>query len=194
MPLKPRLQSLLCGQEAVAVASLLTPPTLSRTLQPVHDAWAAGLHMVEEMLRHLVEFAVAATREEGYPQMLPHMTIGCGRVLVHHATIWAERYLLSLVVIIIDGHLGQALCLVELVNHILLFILKRHIWRYDGYQLAISLGVEERAQARYLLGDTSSGVQGQPFVFIFKVIGLQLAKRPSLSRWSIQYSPMTVGG
>ena len=136
----------------MAVASLLTPPTSSRTLQPVHDAWAAGVHMVEEMLWRLVELAVAAATEEGYPQMLPHMTIGCGRVLIHHAKIWAERYLLLLVVIIIDGHPGQAFCLVELVNHILLFLLKRHIWRYDGYQWAISLGVEEWAQARYLLG------------------------------------------
>ena len=75
--------------------------------------------------------------------MLPCMTIGCGRVLVHHTTIRAERYLLLLVVIIIDGHPGQALCLVELVNHILSFILKRHIGRYDSYQWAISLGVEE---------------------------------------------------
>ena len=48
--------------------------------------------MVEEMLQHLVELAVAATTEEGYPQMFPHMTIGCGRVLVHHPTIWAECY------------------------------------------------------------------------------------------------------
>ena len=95
------------------------------------------------MLRCLVELAIAATTEEVYPQMLPHMTIGCGRVLVHHATIWAECYLLPLVVIIIDGHLGQALCLVELVNHILPFILKWHIWRYDGYQWAIPLSVEE---------------------------------------------------
>ena len=60
------------------------------------------------ILRHLVELAVAATTEEGYPQMLPHMAIGCGRVLIHHVTIWAECYLLLLVVIIIDGHLGQA--------------------------------------------------------------------------------------
>ena len=127
----------------VPVASLLTPPTSSRTLRPVHDAWAAGLHMVEEMLQCLVELAVAAATEEGYPQMLPHMTIGCGRVLIHHATIWAECYLLSLVVVIIDGHPGQALCLVELVNHILPFILKWHIGSYDGYQWAISLGVEE---------------------------------------------------
>ena len=116
------------------------------------------------MLQRLVELAVAATTEEGYPQMLPRMTIGCGGVLVHHATIWAERYLLSLVVIIIDGHLGQAFCLVELVNHILPFILKWHIWGYDGYQWAISLSVEEWAQARYLLGDTGSGVQWQPFI------------------------------
>ena len=130
--------------------------------------------MVEEMLWHLVELAVAATTEEGYPQMLPRMTIGCGRVLVHHATIWAECYLLLLVVIIIDGHPGQAFHLVELVNHILPFILKRHIWRYDGYQWAISLGVKEWAQARYLLGDTGSGVQGQPFVFIFEGIRLAL--------------------
>ena len=87
----------------------------------------------EEMLQHLVELAVAAATEEGYPQMLPRMTIGCGRVLVHHTTIWAERYLLSLVVIIIDGHPGQAFRLVEPVNHILPFILKWHVWRYDGY-------------------------------------------------------------
>ena len=132
--------------------------------------------MVEEMLRHFVELAVAATTEEGYPQMLPHMTIGCGRVLVHHATIWAERYLLSLVVIIIDGHLGQAFHLVELVDHVLLFMLERHIWGYDGYQWAISLSVEEWAQARYLLGDTGSGVQGQPFVFTFEGIGLALGQ------------------
>ena len=160
----------------VPVVSLLTFPTSSRTLRPAHDAWAAGLHMVEEMLRHLIELAIAATTEEGYPQMLPRMTIGCGRVLVHHTTIWAEHYLLLLVVIIIDGHLGQAFRLVELVNHILLFILERHIWGYDGYQWAVSLSVEEWAQARYLLGDTGSGVQGQPFVFIFEGIGLALGQ------------------
>ena len=132
--------------------------------------------MVEEMLRCLVELAIAATTEEGYPQMLPRMTIGCGRVLVHHTTIWAECYLLPLVVVIIDGHLGQAFRLVEPVNHILLLILKWHIWGYDGYQWAISLSVEEWAQARYLLGDTGSGVQGQPFVFIFEGIGLALGQ------------------
>ena len=126
-PLKLRLQSILCGQDAAAVASLLTLSTLLRTLWPAHDAWVAGLHMVEEMLQRLVELAVAAATEEGYPQMLPRMTIGCGRVLVHHGTIWAERYLLSLVVIIIDGRPGQAFRLVELVNHILPFILKWHI-------------------------------------------------------------------
>ena len=128
------------------------------------------------MLWCLVELAIAATTEEGYPQMLPHMTIGCGTALVYHATIWAERYLLSLVVIIIDGHQGQAFHLVELVNHILPFILEWHIWGYDSYQWAISVSVEELAQARYLLGDTSSGVQGQPFVFIFEGIGLALGQ------------------
>ena len=75
--------------------------------------------------------------------MLPRMTISGGRVFVHHATVWAECYLLSLVFIIIDRNPGQALGPVELVNHILPFILKRHIRRYDGYQWPISLGVEE---------------------------------------------------
>ena len=75
--------------------------------------------------------------------MLPRMTISGGRILIHYATIWAEHYLLSLVLTIIDGHPGQALDLVELVNHILSFILKQHIRRYDDYQWAISLGVEE---------------------------------------------------
>ena len=84
--LKPRLQSILCGQEAVAVASLLTLPTSSRTLRPAHDTWAAGLHM------------------------------------------------------------------------------------------AISLSVEEWAQARYLLGDTSCGVQWQPFICIFEGIGFTLGQ------------------
>ena len=132
--------------------------------------------MVEEMLRCLVELAVAASTEEGYPQMLPRMIIGCGRILIHHTTIWAECYLLSLVVIKIDGHPGQAFHLVEPVNHILPLILKWHIWGYDSYQWAISLSVEEWAQARYLLGDTGSGVQGQPFVFIFEGIGLALSQ------------------
>ena len=106
------------------VALLLIPPTSLRTLWPVHEAWAAALHMVEETLRCLVKLAIAATTEEGYPQMLPRITISGGRILVHYATIWAECYLLLLVVIIIDGHQGQALGLVELVNHILPFILK----------------------------------------------------------------------
>ena len=58
--------------------------------------------MVEEILWCLVKLAIAATTEEGYPQMLPRMTIGGGRVLIHHTTVWAERYLLLLVVVIID--------------------------------------------------------------------------------------------
>ena len=168
-----------CGQEAVAVASLLTLSTPWRTrllLRSAHDARATGLHVIEEMLRRLVELAVAATTEEGYPQMLPHMTIDCGRVLIHHVTIWAECYLLSLVVVIIDGHPGQAFHLVEPVNHILPFILKWHIWGYDGYQCAISLSVEEWAQARYLLVDTGSGVQWQPFICIFESIGFALGQ------------------
>ena len=66
-PLKPWLQSVLYGQEVGAVAWLLIPPTSLRTLQPVHNAWAAALHMVAEVLQCLVKLAVAAATEEGYP-------------------------------------------------------------------------------------------------------------------------------
>ena len=108
--------------------------------------------------------------------MLPRMAVGRGGILIHYTTVWAECYLLLLVVIKIDGHLGQAFRLVEPVNHILPLILKWHIWGYDSYQWAIPLSVEEWTQARYLLGDTGSGVQGQPFVIIFEGIGLALSQ------------------
>ena len=87
------------------------------------------------------------------------------------------RMLLFLLVFtIIDGHPGQAFCLVEPVNHILPLILKWHIWGYYGYQGAISLSVEEWAQTRYLLGDTGSGVQGSHSSSYLKALGLHLAK------------------
>ena len=50
------------------------------------------------------------------------------------------------------------------------------MWGYDGYQWAISLSIEEWAQARYLLGDTCSGVQWQPFICIFEGIGFALGQ------------------
>ena len=88
------------------------------------------------------------------------MAISGDRIFVHYPTIRAERYLLLLVFAIIERHPSQAISLVELVNHILPLKLKQHIRRYDGYQGAIPLGVQERAQAGHLLGNTSSGVQG----------------------------------
>ena len=102
------------------------------------------------------------------------MAISGDRIFIHYAVIRAERYLLSLVFAIIDGHPSQVVGLVELVNHILSFILKQHVRRYDGYQGAIPLGVQERAQAGHLLGDTSSGVQGKPLVLKLEVVGLAL--------------------
>ena len=36
------------------------------------------------------------------------------------------------------------------------------------------MGVQERAQAGHLLGDTSSGVQGQPLILKLEVVGLAL--------------------
>ena len=61
------------------------------------------------------------------------MAISGDRIFVHYPTIRAERYLLSLIFAIIDGHPRQAVSLMELVNHILSFRLKQHVRRYDGY-------------------------------------------------------------
>ena len=49
------------------VALLLLPHTLLRTLPPVHEARAAALHMLGEVLWHLVQFAIAASAEECDP-------------------------------------------------------------------------------------------------------------------------------
>ena len=54
-------------QEVGVVALLLLPPTPSRTLQPVHEARGAALHMLGEVLWHLVQFAIAAPTEECDP-------------------------------------------------------------------------------------------------------------------------------
>ena len=56
-----------CEQEVGVVALLLLPHTPSRTLQPVHEARAAALHMLGEVLWCLVQFAIAASAEECDP-------------------------------------------------------------------------------------------------------------------------------
>ena len=52
------------GQEVGVVALLLLPHTSSRTRRSVHEAWVAALHMLGEVLWHLVQFAIAASTEE----------------------------------------------------------------------------------------------------------------------------------
>ena len=99
------------------------------------------------------------------------MAISGGSIFVHYPTIWTERYLLSLIFTIIEGHSGQATGLVELGNHILLFRLEKHVRRYDGYYGTISLGFQERAQAGHLPGNPSSSVQGQPPLLKLEVVG-----------------------
>ena len=101
------------------VASLLLLHTLLRTLRPVHEARGAGLHMLGEVLWHLVQFGITASTEECDPEVLPCMTISSGGVFIHYPTVWAERYLLSQIFAIIKGHPRQAILLVKLVNHIL---------------------------------------------------------------------------
>ena len=54
-------------REVGVVALLLLPHTPPRTLQPVHEARGAGLHMLGEVLWHLVQLAIAASTEECDP-------------------------------------------------------------------------------------------------------------------------------
>ena len=103
--------------------------------------------------------------------MLPCVAISGGSIFVHYPTICAERYLLSLIFTIIEGHSGQAVGLVELGNHILLFRSEQHVRRYDGYYGIISLGFQERAQAGHLPGNPSSSVQGQSPLLKLEVVG-----------------------
>ena len=101
------------------VASLLLPHTPPRTLRPVHETRGASLHMLGEVLWRLVQFGVTSPTEECDPEVLPRVTIGGGSVFVRYPAVRAERYLLSQIFAIIDGHLRQAILLVKLVNHIL---------------------------------------------------------------------------
>ena len=106
-------------QEVGVVASLLLPHTPPRTLWPVHETRGAGLHMLGEVLWHLVQFGITSSTEECDPEVLPCVTIGGGGVFVHYPTVRAERYLLLQIFAIIDGHPRQAILLVKLVNHVL---------------------------------------------------------------------------
>ena len=101
------------------VASLLLPHTPPRTLQPVHETRGASLHVLGEVLWCLVQFGVTSPTEECDPEVLPHVTIGGGGVFIRYPTVRAERYLLSQILTIIDGHSRQAILLVKLVDHIL---------------------------------------------------------------------------
>ena len=106
-------------QEVGVVALLLLPHTPPRTLRPVHETRGASLHMLGEVLWHLVQFGVTSPTEECDPEVLPPMTIGSGGVFVRYPAVRAERYLLSRIFAVIDGHPRQAILLVKLVNHIL---------------------------------------------------------------------------
>ena len=65
--------------------------------------------------------------------MLPCMAIGGDSVLVHYPTVGTKGKLLPLAVPVIDGHLRQAVGLVELEDHILPLQLEHHARGRDSY-------------------------------------------------------------
>ena len=64
----------------------------------------------------LVDLAIAASTEERYPEVFPHVAMSSSRVLVHNPTVGEEGYLLLLVGVIGDGNRVQTLGLVEFVD------------------------------------------------------------------------------
>ena len=91
-------------REVGVVASLLLPHTLLITLRPVHETRGASLHVLGEVLWCLVQFGITSSTEECDPKVLPRVTIGGGGVFVHYPTVRAERYLLSQIFTVIEGH------------------------------------------------------------------------------------------
>ena len=75
--------------------------------------------MLGEVLWHLVQFGVTSPTEGCDPEVLPRVTIGGGGVFVRYPTVRAERYLLSQILTVIDGHSRRAILLVKLMDHIL---------------------------------------------------------------------------
>ena len=61
-------------REVGVVASLLLPHTPPRTLRPVHETRGASLHMLGEVLWHLVQFGIISSTEECDPEVLLHVT------------------------------------------------------------------------------------------------------------------------
>ena len=56
-----------CEQEVGVEVLLFLPHTSSITLWPVHEAGMAALHVLGEVLWCLVQLAITASTEEGYP-------------------------------------------------------------------------------------------------------------------------------
>ena len=109
-------------REVGVVALLLLPYTPLRTLRPVNEARGAALHMLGEVLWHLVQFGITASTEECDPEVLPCVTIGGGGVFVHYPHSTGRT--LSQIFAIINGHPRQAILLMKLVSHVLSVRLK----------------------------------------------------------------------
>ena len=100
-------------REVGVVDSLLLPHTPPRTLWPVHATRGANLHMLGEVLWHLIQFGITSPTEECDFKVLPRMTVSSGGVFICYPTVWAECYLLSQIFAIINGHPRQTILLVD---------------------------------------------------------------------------------
>ena len=101
------------------LASLLLPPTPSRTLRFVHEARGARPDMLSEVLRRLVQFSVATSAEVRDPEVLPRMTVSGSSIFIHNPTVRAECYLFLLAFAIVNRDVRQAIGLMKLVDHVL---------------------------------------------------------------------------
>ena len=94
----------------------------------MNDGGLARQHVVVQELWLLVSLAIAASTEECYAKVFPHMAVSSGCILIHYPAVEAEGGLLPLVGIIGDRDTVQTLGLVEFVDHIFSLILEVHLW------------------------------------------------------------------
>ena len=76
-----------------------------------------GLPVHIQGLRSLVDLTIATSAEVCQPEMLPHVTVGGGSILIHHPTIGAEGDLLSQMSVQGDRYSVHTLGFVNLGNN-----------------------------------------------------------------------------
>ena len=108
--------------------------------------------------------------------MLPRMAMCSHSILVHHPTVGAEGDLLSLICVIGDRVLIQALRSVELVDDKFRFVVELHLRKHHSNKKVGLVPVEEGLQLWQLLSYVCPRIQGNQPSWKEKSLGRQVAR------------------